>query len=97
MPRPMRIRAVTPLEEFTIRREFTDNTTKDIDLKPYLHGPIFEPIRKDLRLFHAMKVDPRLGIIVWDNRADMAPAWLSKSSRCSSSAMVDFLLQLTMV
>jgi len=56
--RPVRIRAVTPLEEFTVRLEFTDNTSKEIDLKPYLRGPIFEPMRKDLRLFRAMKVDP---------------------------------------
>ena len=58
MPRSVRIRAVTPLEEFTVRLEFTDNTTKEIDLKPYLHGPIFEPMRKDFRLFRVMKVDP---------------------------------------
>ena len=58
MPRPVRIRAVIPLEEFTVRLEFTDNTTKEIDLKPYLHGSIFEPMRKDLRLFRALKVAP---------------------------------------
>jgi hypothetical protein len=60
VPRPVRIRAVIPLEEFTVRLEFTDNTTRDIDLKPYLHGPIFEPMRQDLRVFRAMQVDPVL-------------------------------------
>jgi hypothetical protein len=90
VPRPVRIRAVTPLEEFTVRLEFTDNTTKEIDLKPYLHDPIFEPMRKDLRLFRAMKVDPRIGTIVWDNGADMdpdvlykglTPAWMEQEER----------------
>ena len=90
MPRPVRIRAVTPLEEFTVSLEFTDNTAKEIDLKPYLHGPIFEPMRKDLRLFRAMKVDPRIGTIVWGNGADMdpdvlykglTPAWMEQEER----------------
>jgi len=44
-----------------------------MDLKPYLHGPIFEPMRKDLHVFRAMKVAPRLSTLVWDNSADMAP------------------------
>jgi len=61
MPRPVRIRAVEPLEEFKVRLEFTDNTTKEMDLKPYLHGPIFEPIRNDLQVFRSVKVDPRMG------------------------------------
>jgi hypothetical protein len=90
VPRPVRICAVTPLEEFTVRLEFTDNTTKEIDLKPYLYGPIFEPMQKDLRLFRAMQVDPRIGTIVWDNGADMdpdvlykglTPAWMEQEER----------------
>jgi hypothetical protein len=78
MPRPVRIRAVVPLEEFKVRLEFTDNTTKEMDLTPYLHGPIFEPMRKDLRVFRAMKIDPRMGTIVWDNGADIDPDVLYK-------------------
>ena len=42
MPRPVRIRTVEPLEDFKVRLEFTDNTSRKIDLEPYLHGPIFE-------------------------------------------------------
>lgn len=94
MPRPVRIRAVVPLEEFTVRLEFTDNTTKDIDLKPYLHGPIFEPMRQDLRVFRAMQVDSRIGTIVWDNGADLdpdvlykglTPAWMEEQQAIESS------------
>ena len=53
MPRPVRIRAVAPLEDFRVRLEFTDYTTRDIDLEPYLRGPIFEPVRRDPRLFRS--------------------------------------------
>jgi hypothetical protein len=49
-----------------------------MNLKPYLHGPIFEPIGKDLRVFRAMQVDPGSGTIVWDNGVDIAPDVLYK-------------------
>ena len=60
----IRICAVTPLGRFRVRLELTDNTTKEVDLEPYLWGPVFEPIRNDPSLFQAVKVDPRLGTIV---------------------------------
>jgi hypothetical protein len=78
MVRPVRIRTVEPLEDFKVRLEFTDNTIKDIDLNPYLRGPIFEPMRKDPQLFRAVKVDARMGTIVWDNGADIDPDVLYK-------------------
>jgi Protein of unknown function (DUF2442) len=78
MSRPVRIRAVTPLQNFTVRLEFTDNTRKEMDLAPYLRGPIFEPIRNDFRRFRAVSVDPRMGTIVWDNGADIDPDVLYK-------------------
>jgi hypothetical protein len=78
MSRPVRIAAVEPLEGFTVRLEFTDGTTKDIDLQPYLHGPIFDPIRKDRQLFRSVQVDARMGTIVWGNGADIDPDVLYK-------------------
>jgi len=78
MPRPVRIRAVEPLQDFRVRLEFTDGTTKEIDLERYLHGPIFEPIRNDPKIFRSVKVDPRMGTLVWDNGADIDPDVLYK-------------------
>jgi hypothetical protein len=50
VPRPVRIRAVIPLEAFMVYPEFTDNTTtKDTDLKVYPHSPVFESLCKDSR------------------------------------------------
>jgi len=74
----VRIRAVEPLERFSVRLEFTDGTTKEVDLEPYLHGPIFEPIRGDLQKFRVVKVDSRMGTIVWENGADIDPDVLYK-------------------
>lgn len=78
MPRPVRISTVKPLEGFKVRLEFTDGTTKAVDLQPYLHGPIFEPIRNDLHMFRSVKVDARMGTLVWDNGADIDPDVLYK-------------------
>lgn len=85
----IRIRAVEPLQGFTVRLELTDGSTKVIDLEPYLRGPIFRPLRENASLFRAVRVDPELGTIVWDNGADidpdvliagLAPAWQTAES-----------------
>ena len=78
MPRPVRIRAVEPLKDFRVRLEFTDGTTKEVDLERYLHGPIFDAIRTDPQLFRSVKVDPRMGTLVWVNGADIDPDVLYK-------------------
>jgi hypothetical protein len=85
MGRLVRVRDVEPLDEFKVRIEFEDGTTKEIDLEPYLHGPIFEPIREDTTVFRSVKVDA--GTITWENGADidpdvlyydLKPAWMEK-------------------
>jgi hypothetical protein len=69
--RLVRVRAVEPLEGFKVRLEFEDGTQKEIDLEPYLHGPIFEPIRSDPAVFRSVKVEG--GTIAWDIGADIDP------------------------
>ena len=39
---------------------------------------MFEPVRNDPDVFRAVKVDPRLGTIVWENGADIDPDVLHK-------------------
>jgi hypothetical protein len=83
--RLVRVRAVEPLERFRVRLEFEDDTHKEIDLEPYLHGPVFESIRNDPTVFRSMKVEG--GTIAWDNGADidpdvlyygLTPAWMEE-------------------
>jgi hypothetical protein len=71
--RPVRILAVEVLKGFWVRLELTDGTYNEIDLEPYLHGPIFEPIRMDPLVFATVRVDKRMGTIVWGNGADIDP------------------------
>jgi hypothetical protein len=63
------VQSVKPLDEFTVRIAFEDGMIKEIDLEPYFHGPIFEPIRKDSSVFRSVKVEG--GTIAWDNGADI--------------------------
>ena len=69
----VRIRGVETLGGFRVRLSLTDGTTREVDLGPYLNGPVFEPLRADTALFQAVRVDPELGTIVWPNGADIDP------------------------
>jgi hypothetical protein len=69
----VRIESVKPLKKFEVELEFTDGTRRKINLEPYLHGKIFEPLRRDKNAFRAVKVDKRMGSLVWENGADIDP------------------------
>ena len=69
--RLVRVRTVEPLEGFSVRLGFEDGTQKEVNLEPYLRGPIFEPIRNDPAMFRSVKVEG--GTIAWDNGADIDP------------------------
>jgi hypothetical protein len=73
MSQLVRIRSVEPLDGFKVHLKFTDASEKDVDLAPYLRGPVFESIRRDQKVFLSMKVDQRMGTIVWPNGADIDP------------------------
>ena len=73
MKKMVRIRSVEALSNFRVKLDFTDGTNKEIDLEPYFHGPIFEPIRNDPNMFRSVYVDERAGTIMWPNGADIDP------------------------
>jgi hypothetical protein len=67
----VRVRAVKPIEDFKVLVTFDNDSNKEIDLEPYLHGLVFEPIRSDPNVFRSMKIVG--GTIAWDNGADIDP------------------------
>ena len=69
----VRIQSVEPLGGFRVRLFLTDGSLRELDLEPYLNGPVFEPLRSDAALFQAVRVDEELGTIVWPNGADIDP------------------------
>ena len=67
----VRIQCVEPKEDFIVDVQFTDGLRREINLEPYLHGPVFETIRHDPSMFHSMQVGE--GTITWPNSADIDP------------------------
>jgi len=61
------------VRDYVVDFTFTDGSSREIDLKPFLRGPIYEPL-KDLNEFRRFKV--RWGSIAWPNGADIAPETL---------------------
>lgn len=69
----VRVRSAEALDGFRLRLLLTDGEERIVDVSPYLHGPIFEPLRSDRSLFAAVSVDPDFGTVVWPNGADIDP------------------------
>lgn len=78
----IRVKSVEAREDFIVDVQFTDGSQREINLEPYLHGPIFEPLRQNISLFRQMHIEG--GTIAWENGADIdpdvlyygiAPAW----------------------
>lgn len=67
-------------EGHTLRLEFNDGTTKDVDLSGELHGEVFEPL-KDIGFFRRVAVNPETGTVEWPNGADFAPEFLHEIGR----------------
>jgi hypothetical protein len=59
---------------FVVSVTFQDGRSRVVDLKPYLRGSIFEPIRDSRERFHELFLDG--GVLSWPNGADIAPETL---------------------
>lgn len=87
VPGPLvRVKSVEPLDEFRVRITFQNDVHKEIDLERFLRGEVFEPIRKDPKVFRSVKVIGNT--IGWDNGADidpdvlyydLKPAWMEET------------------
>ena len=79
--RPVRIELAEPTTGTTVRLTFTNGERREVDLRPYLHGPIFDEIRSDPARFREIVVDREIGTVVWPNGADIDPDVLFKGLR----------------
>ena len=55
-----------------VRLSFSDGTEGEVDVRPLLAGPVFEPLT-DPDFFAQAMLDPVCGTLVWPNGADFAP------------------------
>ena len=63
------------VRDYVVEFTFLDGTQRQIDIEPFLRGPLFEPLRSP-DAFRKFKVDKEGGTIVWPNGADIAPETL---------------------
>ena len=91
----VRVHSVEQREGFKVNIRFTDGSSREANLAPYLRGPIFEPIRNDPTLFGSLQVEE--GTITWPNGADidpdvlyygLTPAWADTSDTSNSDSQL---------
>lgn len=76
----LRVRSVHPLRGFRLRLTFSNDSIREIDLDPFLWGPMFNALRVDPKLFRAVRIYPEGETIYWPNGADIAPETLYEES-----------------
>ena len=60
---------------YSLHLTFNDGTSKRVNLRRELYGPIFEPLR-DPAYFAQARLDPDGHTVSWPNGADFAPDFL---------------------
>lgn len=82
----VRVQEAIAQDNFHMLIKFEDGSQKEIDLSPFLIGPIFEPIKNDPIMFKDVKIEG--GTIAWANGADidpdvlyydLKPAWMEET------------------
>jgi len=66
------VTSVEVLGHYRLGLGFSDGSSRDVDLKGELRGPVFEPLA-DPDFFAQVRVDDELGTVVWPNGADLDP------------------------
>ena len=85
MPEILRVLKARHAGDYRLDLTFNDGSSKVIDLRPHLNGPIFEPLR-DREFFSRGELDPICGTVVWPNGADLAPEALMAIEEVSEHA-----------
>ena len=65
-----RVSRVAALPNFVLQLEFVDGRSATFDVSPYLHIPVFEPL-KETAYFSRIKVDH--GTVAWPGGIDFDP------------------------
>lgn len=69
----IKVTSVKALHDYVVTLGFSDGTSREINLEPYLHGEIFESVRNDMDLFRSVRIEPGCRTISWENGADIDP------------------------
>jgi hypothetical protein len=80
------VRDVKYISEYKLVLTFEDGVAKLVDMKPYLEGEIFQPL-KDISYFKTVQVNPDIDTIVWENGADLSPDFLYEIGVAASESV----------
>lgn len=69
--------AVETLPDYWLLLTFENNEQKRFDMKPYLNGTAFQPL-KNVGFFNLARID--YGTVVWSDDIDIAPETLHQLS-----------------
>lgn len=69
------IKDFTYVRDYKLKVMFENNKSKIVDLKNYLTGEIFKPL-KNISYFRKAKLNKDIDTIVWPNNADFSPDFL---------------------
>ena len=72
------------VRDYVVWLRFRDGTSGEIDLKPVLRGPVFEPL-KDVDVFRQFFIHPEFETLTWPNGADVSPEYLHKNVRVTTA------------
>jgi hypothetical protein len=76
------------VKDFVVWVLFDDGVQGEIDLKPELDGPVFEPLL-DQSQFRKFSIHPEFHTLVWESGADMAPEFLHETAQSSGQSPAD--------
>ena len=68
------------IKDFIVWVRFDDGVQGEIDLKPELYGPVFEPLL-DPSQFRKFFIHPEFHTLVWESGADIAPEFLHEKAQ----------------
>ncbi|RJX17686.1 MAG: DUF2442 domain-containing protein [Desulforudis sp.] len=73
------IKTVYPIGNHHLILEFDEDDYRVVDIRPFLRGPMFEPLM-DGAFFKRARVDHESGTVTWPNGADLDPQVLYENS-----------------
>ncbi|MBA2768521.1 MAG: DUF2442 domain-containing protein [Sporichthyaceae bacterium] len=71
-----RLRGASAGSARIVELNFSDGSSRQVDVGPLLWGPVFAEIAESDEAFAALFFDEELGTVCWPNGADIAPETL---------------------
>ncbi len=68
---PIKVVEARALNDYRVYLRFNDGIEKEMDISPFLHGPVFEEVKNNPTVFEDIRIEG--GTIAWSTGADIDP------------------------